>query len=436
MEIKVKCQYLDATGKGIFKVHGKEYSCVNLLPNETAWVIIDKNKAEVKQIVEASPQRRKQECPQFERCGGCQFQHASSHLQSQFKMSQLQSLFTNQRIEPILTMMDTRHYRHKVIATFSLTKNKKINAGIYEEDSHTVCSLSNCLIQHQKANEIIATIVSLANAMHYTVFDEKKRSGLLRHCLIRVSHAKQEVLVCLVVGTTVFPGSRNFVNELCKRHPEVKTVVMNVNSRSTSVVLGNEEKVLFGNGMIQDRLCGLNFNISAKTFYQINPSQTEVLYTEALKLADLKKEECVLDAYCGIGTISLLAAKKCKQVIGVEINPASIRNAISNAKSNNIKNVRFYAMDCGEFMLQAAKDKVSVDCVIMDPAREGSDRNFLKSLLKLAPKRVVYISCNSITQRRDIDFLVKGGYKIEVIQPVDLFPETFHVETVAMLSYK
>lgn len=435
MEVKIKCIGLDNRGRGEFIYQNKKYSCAGLLENEEALVKIEKNRTECIQILKASSYRKEIACSSFKRCGGCQFQHVTREFETNFKQNYIQSLFPKQIIQPLLVMDNPMHYRHKVIATF-MEKNKKIQAGIYEENTHSVCLAENCLIQHEKANEIIKTIVKLANKMKYSAYNEDRHTGLLRHCLIRVSSAYDEVLVCLVTGNSVFPGSRNFVNELRKIHPEITTVVQNINTRSTSVVLGNQEKVLYGTGMIKDRLDDLNFQISSKTFYQVNPEMTLKLYKKALELADIKKEERVLDAYCGIGTISLFAARLCKEVVGVEINPVSIENAKKNARFNKIQNVHFYAQDCGEFMRKAASQKEKFDTVIMDPAREGSDTNFLESLCILKPKKIVYISCGPDTQKRDVEYLKKKGYQIQLIQPVDLFPSTCHVENICLMSRK
>ncbi len=434
MDAKIKCQKLNSQGKGIFQFENKMYACSNLLPNEEAIVEINKNQVKLKQIIKPSPDRQKVLCDVFDRCGGCEFQHLSNVAQNDFKMSYIQDLFPQNKIESIITMDDPTHYRHKVIATFSTNNQKKIIAGIYEEDSHHVCPVNQCRIQHNEANKIIDTIVKLANEFRYSAYNEDKKTGLLRHCLIRVSHYYEEVLVCLVVSNTQIPGSKNFINKLRQIHPNIKTVVFNINNRSTSVVLGNEEKIAYGTGMVKDKLCNLDFLISSKTFYQINPIQTEKLYHKAIELAQLSKEDTVLDAYCGIGTISLIAAKACKEVVGVEINPTSIKNAISNAKTNQIKNAFFITKDCGQYMLQVAQEKKKFDCVIMDPAREGSDENFLNSLIKLNPTRIVYISCGPETQKRDIQLLTKAGYKIKKVQPVDLFPYTIHVENICLLE--
>jgi len=240
----------------------------------------------------------------------------------------------------------------------------------------------------------------------------------------------------LVTAGPIFPAKNNFVKALRKEHPDITTIVHNINPYQTSLVLGERENVLYGMGKIEDELCGLTFRISPRSFYQINPVQTEVLYNTAMEYADMSGREKVIDAYCGIGTIGLVASKRAGEVIGVELNRDAVHDAISNAKRNGIKNVRFFCDDAGEFMLGMAQDGERADIVFMDPPRAGSDECFLSSLVTLAPKKIVYISCNPETQQRDLRFLTKRGYKVEKIQPVDMFPHTNHVETVVLLSHK
>ena len=242
-------------------------------------------------------------------------------------------------------------------------------------------------------------------------------------------------MVVLVTGTPVFPAKNNFCSALRREHPEITTIVQNLNDRYTSMVLGEREKVLFGPGYIEDVLCGCTFRISPKSFYQINPVQTEVLYQTAINLAQLTGKETVLDAYCGVGTIGLAAARQgAGKVIGVELNRDAVRDAIANAKTSGIQNARFYCADAGEFMVGMANAGEKVDVVLMDPPRAGSDEAFLSSVCRLAPERVVYISCNPETQARDLQYMAAHGWKVEAIQPVDMFPHTNHIETVVLLS--
>ena len=243
-------------------------------------------------------------------------------------------------------------------------------------------------------------------------------------------------MVVLVSGTPLFPKKDEFVRELLSKHKEITTVIHNINGAKTSLVLGERESVLYGSGYIEDILCGKTFRISAKSFYQINPIQTEVLYNTAVEFAGLTGKERVLDAYCGTGTIGIVASDKAKEVIGVELNEQAVRDAKVNAKLNGTENIRFFAADAGKFMVEAARADEKFDLVIMDPPRAGSDLNFLKSVVTLAPKKVVYVSCNVETQARDLTFLCKNGYKVKKIQPVDMFPHTGHVETVVLLSQR
>jgi 23S rRNA (uracil1939-C5)-methyltransferase len=267
-------------------------------------------------------------------------------------------------------------------------------------------------------------------------YDEDTGTGFLRHILIKTGFYSSQIMVVLVVSSNVFPSRKEFISALLKKHPEITTIVMNVNNRRTSVVLGETEKVLYGNGYIEDTLCGRVFQISPKSFYQVNPVQTEILYNKAIDMAKLNGDETVIDAYSGIGTISLIVSSKVKKVIGVELNKDAVNDAIRNAKRNDIKNTYFYNADAGEFMVNLSRERQKVDVVFMDPPRSGSDEKFLSSLVRLGPERVIYISCNPTTQARDLDYLTLHNYKVEEIQPVDMFPQTYHVECVVSITRK
>ena len=267
-------------------------------------------------------------------------------------------------------------------------------------------------------------------------YDENTGYGLLRHVLIRRGFSTGEIMVVLVTGSPIFPSKNNFVKALRKAHPEITTVVLNVNDRQTSMVLGDREKPIFGPGFIKDRLCGCMFRISPKSFYQVNPVQTEILYQTAIDYASLTGKETVIDAYCGIGTIGLIAAKKAGKVIGVELNKDAVKDARINAKENKITNAAFYQGDAGRFMVEMAAKGEKADVVFMDPPRAGSDERFLSSVVKLSPKKVIYISCNPETLARDLKYLTKHYYKVEKIQPVDMFPFCDHCETVCELVRK
>ena len=292
------------------------------------------------------------------------------------------------------------------------------------------------MIEDQKADEIIVTIRGLLKSFKIKTYDEDTQYGLLRHVLIRHGFSTGEIMVVLVTASPVFPSKNNFVKALRKVHPEITTVVQNINDRGTSMVLGTRDVVLYGKGFIEDKLCGCTFRISAQSFYQVNPVQTEILYQKAIEAAGLTGKETVLDAYCGIGTIGLIAASKAKQVTGVELNKEAVRDAIKNAKRNQTKNITFYCEDAGEFMLKMAAEDQQLDVVFMDPPRSGSSEVFLDCLAKLAPKKVVYVSCNPETLARDLRILKKKGYQMQETWPVDMFPFCDHIETVCLLSRK
>jgi len=338
------------------------------------------------------------------------------------------------KVEPILGMKQPEHYRHKVHAVYAYDKRRGVYHGNYEEKTHRVVPVESCLLENEKADAIFCTIDELAKSFKIRAYDEDTGYGLLRHVLIRVGHATGQILVVLVLGSPILPSKNNFVKALCKRHPEITSIVLNVNDKATSMVLGEKEHVLYGKGYIEDEICGYTFRISPKSFYQVNPAQTEVLYRKAMEYAALTGKETVLDAYCGTGTIGIAASSKAGKVIGVELNKDAVRDAVINAKTNGVKNIQFYQKDAGQFAIRLAESGEKVDVVLMDPPRSGSDETFLSCIAKLSPDRIVYISCNPQTLARDLGYLKKLGYRMNKATPVDLFPYTGHVETVCLLS--
>lgn len=373
-------------------------------------------------------------CPLAKRCGACQYIGVPYERQLQCKQEKIQQLFPKiKNIRPIIGMEEPYHYRCKVQATFGWQKGKIIS-GTYEAASHRLVAVENCLIEDQMADQILATIRNLMVSFKLIPYDEDHQKGIIRHVLIRKGHASGEILVVLVTPTPNFPGKHHFVKALCQAHPEIRTVIHNINGKKTSMILGNQQKTIMGPGYITDQLLGHTFRISASSFYQINPPQTEKLYAAALKMLHLTGKETLLDAYCGTGTIGILAAGQADSVIGVELNRQAVQDAVINAKINHTSNIRFICEDAGRFLQKAAAQKAVPQVVIMDPPRGGSDEAFLSALAYASPERVVYISCNPETQARDLAYLAKYGYQIKEIQPVDLFPQTEHVETVCLLS--
>ncbi len=376
-------------------------------------------------------------CSVSKKCGGCQYQGISYREQlasKQKRMKKLLGKFGN--VRPIIGMDDPFYYRNKVHAVFDRDRKGNIICGTYEPKTHKVVSVEECMIEDKISQEIIRTIRDMLKSFKIKTYDEDTGYGILRHVLVRRGFSTGEIMVVLVLATPIFPSKNNFVKALRKKYPQITTVVLNINDKKTSMVLGERDIVIYGKGFIRDTLCGCSFRISPQSFYQVNPVQTEILYKTAIEYAGLGRKETVIDAYCGIGTIGLVVAKNAKNIIGVELNPDAVRDAKINARENKITNARFYQGDAGEFMETMAMNGQSADVVFMDPPRTGSDRKFMSSMLKLSPSRIVYISCGPETLARDLTYLTGNGYEVRKIQPVDMFSFTDHCENVCLLTKK
>ncbi len=372
-------------------------------------------------------------------CGGCPLLGLDYAEQLKQKEEQVRALVGKYGpVHPIRGMEQPYHYRNKVISTFATGWGGKLTSGIYAANSHKVLPVESCLLQDEVLDKTMEAVRAAAIACRYQPYNEDKGTGLLRHCLLRRGVMTGQVMVVLVTAQPVLPGAKNFVKALLteaeKQSVTITTIVQNVNDRKTSVVLGDMEKVLYGKGFILDTLCGKTYALSPRSFYQINHDQTEVLYGLAVEAARLTGKEVVLDAYCGIGTIGLTASGRVKQVVGVELNRDAVRDAIGNARHNDVKNARFFAADATRWIREAAAAGEKADVIFMDPPREGSTPEFLASVARMAPKRVVYVSCNPSTAARDAKWLEEHGYRAEKVQPVDLFPRTRHVEAIVSLQ--
>lgn len=450
-EYRVRCKKLDTEGCGVVEFNGRSFAVKGLLPGELATIALvyraKETGARLCKVLEPSPSRVKPVCPVFERCGGCQLLHMSKKAQAEFKQSLCEELLgTFGIVQPILMAKNPKYYRNKIHAAFARRKQTivgkehktvgkaKIISGIFEEESHRVIETTDCQIQDKRAAEYLCTVRRLMEETHTEPYHEDTGKGTLRYVFVRIGKRSGEVLLALVTGSTEFTAKARFAEELRKKHPEIVTLIHNVNSQKNSMVLGKKETVLYGKGYITDILCGHTFRISANSFYQVNSEQTEVLYQKAVEFAGISKGDTVIDAYCGIGTISLMVADYAGKVIGVEVNAQAVKDAKDNARRNGCTNVEFICGDAGAFMIEQAKKGIAPEVVIMDPPRAGSDDSFLNALAAMAPERVVYISCNPKTQARDVTKLLAKGYKVDVIQPVDLFPGTKHVECVVLLS--
>ncbi|MGN1197478.1 MAG: 23S rRNA (uracil(1939)-C(5))-methyltransferase RlmD [Acetatifactor sp.] len=374
-------------------------------------------------------------CPVANKCGGCQWIDKEYEEQLRMKETRFRKLMEPYcRPERIIGMENPLHYRNKVHAVFGEDRRHNIISGIYEEKSHRIVPVDSCMIENSKADEIIVSVRQLLKSFKIRPYNEDTGYGLLRHVLIRTGYATGQIMVVLVLASPVFPSKNNFVKALLKLHPEITTIVLNVNNRSTSMVLGDKEQVIYGKGFIEDKLCEKTFRISPKSFYQVNPVQAEKLYQKAIEYACLTGKETVVDAYCGTGTIGIVAASGANKVIGVELNSDAVRDAVFNAKFNKVKNIEFYQNDAGKFLTGLAKQNVHVDVVIMDPPRSGSTEEFLTSVVEVGADRVVYVSCNPDTMVRDLKFLKGKGYEVRKCVAVDMFPFTEHVEVVTCLQ--
>lgn len=375
-------------------------------------------------------------CVNYEKkCGGCPLLALPYREQLAKKQARLQELLGGfAPVKAVQGMAEPLHYRNKAIASFA-TQRGKLVCGLYAEGTHRVLPGADCLLQEKILNKTLAAVLDAARACRWTAYDEDRGTGLLRHTVLR-SSGDGKVLVTLVTPGPDLPGSKNFCTALRKKAPWVVSIVQNINPTRSSAVLGSREKTLYGPGFVLDTLCGTQFAISSRSFYQVNRTQTEVLYKKALELAKLTGRETVIDAYCGIGTIGLCAAPLAKQVIGVERNPAAVKDAAANARRNKIANARFVCADATEWMVAAAGEGLHPDVVFLDPPRAGSTPECIAAVNKMKPRRVVYVSCDPETLARDVAAFTRLGWRAAKFCPVDLFPQTKHVETVVLLSHK
>ena len=368
-------------------------------------------------------------------CGGCPLlalPYPEQLAQKQKAVEKLLGKFGP--VQPILGMEDPWRYRNKAVSTFCAGPGRSLQSGIYAQGTHRVIPVEECLLHNPVLDEAIAAVRAAAAACRYEPFNEDRRTGLIRHVLVRHSRATGQVLVCLVTAQAALPGSKAFVAKLRQLCPAVSTVVQNINPRHSSAVLGSAEKLLYGKGYIEDTLCGVTFRLSAASFYQVNPVQTERLYQTAIEAAGLNGSQTVLDAYCGVGTIGLACAGKAKSVLGVELNRSAVNCAIQNARANGIANARFLCADAGEAARYLEGEGVRPDVVCVDPPRKGLAEDVVDTIADMGPERVVYVSCDPGTLGRDVKRFAGRGYTLKKAVAVDMFPRTAHVETVARLE--
>ena len=374
-------------------------------------------------------------CSCFKRCGGCQLDkvYAQQIEWKQAKADRMLSRFC--RPQQIITMDDPYNYRNKVQTVYKVNSSKRIVSGVYQSSTHSMVITDDCFLEDIRAQQIVATLKELMADFRILPYNEESDQGLLKHTLIRTSQTTGEVMLVLVTATPIFPAKKNFVKAITEKHPYITTIVQNVNKGRVPLTLGDRDIIMYGKGYITDEMCGCKFRISPHSFYQVNPQQTKVLYSKALEYAELKGQELVWDLYCGIGTISLFLAQKAKQVYGVEIIKEAIDDAKRNAALNHMDNVEFFVGKAEEVVpAQYEKTGIHPDVIVVDPPRKGCDAILLNTMLDMAPKRIVYVSCDPATLARDLKMLCEEKYTLEKVSVVDQFSHSVHVESVCALK--
>lgn len=441
--ITLTCIKEDYLGNGIVLYNKEEKKIPGLLLKEEASFRIVQNgkytNLELVKVLKPSINRIKTKCKNHLICGGCQYQHMTYEHELQLKDLWIKDLFSTTRnveIKPIISMRDPYNYRNKSQMTYKLSKTKKVVCGFYEEGTHKIVPVDECMIQNDFANKIIIKFNQILTKNHIEPYDENTRRGIIRHVLVRYGVTTNEIMLCIVTNGEMFPGRKNVVNDLLKENLGITTIVQNYNDRDTSIVMGQKERVLYGKGYITDDIKEYKFKISSRSFYQVNTLGMNILYNECIEKLNIGKNDVVLDTYCGVGTIGILMSKYAKEVYGVELNKDAYKDAIENARINNIKNIKFFNEDSTKFINNLAYNKAKIDLLVLDPPRDGSTKEFINSVGKLKPKRVVYVSCEPKTLKRDLYEFTKNNYIIKSIQSVDMFPRTFNLECVALLSLK
>ncbi|RGQ02712.1 23S rRNA (uracil(1939)-C(5))-methyltransferase RlmD [Blautia obeum] len=432
-------------GEGIGKADGFTVFVKDAVIGDTITAKIMKAKknygyGRLMEILNASPYRVEPVCPSARQCGGCQLQAVSYEEQKVFKEKKLRGHleriggFTNLPMEPLIGMDEPYHYRNK--AQFPVGRNKegKIVTGFYAGRTHAIIENRDCALGIPENKDVLDRVIAHMEKYNIAPYDEATGKGLVRHIFVRYGFFTGELMVCLIINGQDLPHQRELVEKLCEI-PGMTSISLNINKKRSNVILGDKVKTIWGEDYITDKIGDISYEISPLSFFQVNPKQTWKLYSKALEYADLHGEETVWDLYCGIGTISLFLAQKAKFVRGVEIVPAAIEDAKRNAQINHIENVEFFVGKAEEVLpREYEKNGVYADVIVVDPPRKGCDEMLLKTILKMQPKRVVYVSCDSATLARDLRFLCDNGYELKKVCGVDQFPQTVHVETVVLLS--
>ncbi|EQE29109.1 23S rRNA (uracil-5-)-methyltransferase RumA [Clostridioides difficile F480] len=431
-------------GVGVGKYNGITVFVEGGLIHDKVKVRINKVKknyavGDIVEIIEKSPFRVKRVCSDNLRdCGGCQIQDLDYNKQLEMKTNEVKQVLSRigklEDVEVHDTIGMDNPYRYRNKAQFPIQKNNGIPIiGFYKKKTHDVISTEKCVIQHEINDKIVKIIKTYIRAYKVSIYDEKTHTGLIRHLVTKIGFTTKEVMVVLVANGNKLPYLKELASVLKENIPGFKTLVVNVNQKDTNAILGRENIVIYGDGKINDYIGDLVFEISPLSFFQVNPVQTKVLYDKALEYANLNDTDTVFDIYCGIGTISLFLAQKAKKVYGIEIIDDAIKDAKINAKLNNIHNAEFYVGKAEEIVPKMYREGKTANVVVVDPPRKGCDEKVLETIVSMNPERIVYVSCNPSTLARDLDYLNVHGFKCVEAQPVDMFPHSTHVETVAKI---
>lgn len=432
-------------GNGVAKIDGYPIFVPHGLPGEEAEVkVVKVNKrfgyGKLLNIKKASPHRVTPPCDVFYKCGGCQLQHMSYDLQLEMKRNQVKNVMQKVAhldhvpVHPVLGMEDPWRYRNKIQIPVG-EKDGNLITGFYQARSHRIIDdMDTCVIQNELGDRMVEAVRRIATDLGIEAYDEETHKGVLRHIIVRTAFGTNDTMIIFVTKTNTVPHQEQLIKQLTETYPAIKSIIHNVNSEKTNVILGKKTKTIYGEDYIYDSIGDLKFKISPRSFYQVNPTQTKVLYDKALEYANVSAEDVVIDAYCGIGTISLFLAQNAKKVYGVEVVPDAIQDAKINAKLNGITNAEFVVGEAEKIMPWWTKQGLRPDVIVVDPPRKGCDETFLQAMIAMEPKRIVYVSCNPSTLARDLRILEDGGFETKEVQPVDMFCQTNHVECVALLT--
>ncbi|TFB14254.1 23S rRNA (uracil(1939)-C(5))-methyltransferase RlmD [Filobacillus milosensis] len=444
----IDLEFVDLTheGNGVGKIDGYPVFVPYGLPGEKAKVKIVKVKKNIAfgkliELIEPSEDRVEPPCEVFYQCGGCQIQHMSYERQLKMKQKQVQDVMhkiahmPDVPVRPTIGMEEPWSYRNKVQIPVG-ERNGKILTGFYQKKSHNIIDMDTCPVQNEANDHIVREMRGIIEDLGIEPYDEQSHRGVIRHIVSRTGYHTGEIMVVLVTRTKDIPNKNKLVERIRELDSNIKGIIHNVNPKQTNVIMGRDSKTLWSKDVIFDKIGELEFAISAHSFYQVNPEQTEKLYEQALKYAHLTGNETVIDAYCGIGSISLFLAQHAKKVYGVEVVPQAVDDAKDNAKRNHIDNAEFFVGEAEKVMPWWKSQGLRPDVIVVDPPRKGCDEELLKAMIDMKPERIVYVSCNPSTLARDIKILAGGGYEAKQIQPVDMFPQSNHIESVTELVLK